>query len=207
MMNMTFNVPESYQAYCTDAAVKTAVDHLLGKSPGLPTDIEWRDLPAFHRAVLSAHQVRCVFAVFLDDVWNAVWAPALDKFNFEENPEPLTVDDAQNSYDQKLDTYAIWDQGWYYCPLKFSDTGHSFGPGVCADTSVYLSLSLWDGDDEKCTPELGLRGSWATKEIDGGTVYSAKKLSLVRGDGTIDLEPLHKASADALVAIETYIWS
>ena len=206
---MMFKVPESYLTYCTDAAVRTAVDHILdSKSLCLPPDIEWSDLPAFHRAVLSAHQVRCEFAVFLDDVWNAVWVPALENFRCEEKPEPLTVNDAQIWHEQKLDTYTIWAQGWYCCPFTFSDTGFSFGPGVCADTeSVYLSLSLWDGDDKECTTDLALGGSWATKKIDAGTVYSVTKLSPIRGDGTIDLEPLHTASADALAAIQTYIWS
>ena len=46
---MTLKIPESYRAYCTDAAVRTAVEHLLGtKTLGLPADIEWKDLPAFH---------------------------------------------------------------------------------------------------------------------------------------------------------------
>ena len=53
---MPFAMPESYRAYCTDAAVRTAVNHILSsqnpKKPlGLPADIEWKDVPAFHRAV------------------------------------------------------------------------------------------------------------------------------------------------------------
>ena len=60
---MPFKIPESYLAYCTDRAVKLAVEHILEyETPGVPADLEWNDLPEFHRAVLSAHQVRCEFA-------------------------------------------------------------------------------------------------------------------------------------------------
>ena len=49
MTTMTFELPESYRAYCGDAAVRTAVSHILSadsKTPlALPTDIEWKDLP------------------------------------------------------------------------------------------------------------------------------------------------------------------
>ena len=89
---MTFKVPDSYRAYCTDAAVKTAVDHILdSRSLSLPEDIEWKDLPAFHRAVLSAHQVRSEFAIFLIDVWNAVWKPMLEQSDFGTKTEPCSV--------------------------------------------------------------------------------------------------------------------
>ena len=72
MTTMSFELPESYRAYCSDAAVRAAVDHILSansKTPlTLPADIEWKDLKAFHRAVLSAHQVRSEFAVSLIDL-------------------------------------------------------------------------------------------------------------------------------------------
>ena len=63
-----YQIPESYRAYCTNPAVRTAVDHILSKSNKLdvPSDIEWDELPKFHRAVLSAHQVRCEYAMYLN---------------------------------------------------------------------------------------------------------------------------------------------
>ena len=92
---MKFELPESYRAYCSDVAVRTAVDHILSadsKTPlALPADIEWKDLPAFHRAVLSAHQVRCEFAVSLIEHWDAVWQALLDKWEFQSNLVPKTV--------------------------------------------------------------------------------------------------------------------
>ena len=77
---MAFKLPASYRAYCADPAVRTAVDHILeSKSLSLPAYIKWSDLPAFHRMVLSAHQVRCEYAMFLIEFWDAVWGRSLRK--------------------------------------------------------------------------------------------------------------------------------
>ena len=90
---MPVQVPEIYRAYCTDRAVKTAVDHILEykKTLGVPADLEWDDLPKFHKAVLSAHQVRCEFAIFLHELWNEIWQPAVERSEME--PAPYTVAD------------------------------------------------------------------------------------------------------------------
>ena len=98
---MPFNLPESYHAYCSDAAVRTAVDHILSsegskKQLALPPDIEWKDLRAFHTAVLSAHQVRCEFAILLIDLWDAVWQPALDGCDFRTDIKPKSAHDSGN---------------------------------------------------------------------------------------------------------------
>lgn len=97
---MPFELPESYRAYCTDVAVRAAVDHILTSSDrrsglALPPDIEWKDLPAFHRAVLSSHQVRCEYAVHLIRLWDFVWQSALDNCDLGERLTPWTVSDAE----------------------------------------------------------------------------------------------------------------
>ena len=86
-----YQIPESYRAYCTDRAVRTAVDHILGESDklGVPSDIEWDELSKFHRAVLSAHQVRCEYANYLIDLWEHIWQPALDNCGFEVTPRTI----------------------------------------------------------------------------------------------------------------------
>ena len=91
---MPVQIPESYRAYRTDRAVRTAVDHILeSKSLSVPADLEWDDLPKFHRAVLSAHQVRCEFAIFLHELWDEVWQPAVERSEMELTP--YTVADTQ----------------------------------------------------------------------------------------------------------------
>ena len=59
---MPFPIPPSYVEYATKPEVRTAVDHILSKTnPEIPSCLAWTELPAFYRAVRSAHQVRCEF--------------------------------------------------------------------------------------------------------------------------------------------------
>ena len=131
---MNFELPESYRAYCGDAAVRTAVDHILSadsKTPlALPADIEWKDLKAFHRAVLSAHQVRCEFAVFLIDLWDAVWQCALDGWDFRSNLVPATAAAAEEWWPQKLDTNTVWNDGHFLRMFNMGETGVPLGLGA-----------------------------------------------------------------------------
>ena len=119
---MSFELPESYRAYCSDAAVRAAVDHILSansKTPlTLPADIEWKDLKAFHRAVLSAHQVRSEFAVSLIDLWDDVWQRALDKMEFQSNLVPKTVAAAEEWWPQKLDTNTVWISDHFFSTVQ-----------------------------------------------------------------------------------------
>ena len=200
---MTFEVPESYQAYCTDAAVRTAVDHLLGSSPlRLPADIQWKDLPSFHRAVLSAHQVRCDYATFLSGIWDAVWKPALENCDFGVNPDPLTVAESQAWCGQNIDTYAIWDNGWFGRAFRLADTGYSFGLGVWGDCDlIMLSIIYYDANGD--VVQLGLGDRWPEADVEDGIAYSSRGLAQIR-DGCIDLASLGTAAADALAAITVH---
>ena len=79
-----FTLPESYCAYLEDAAVRSAIDHILdGKKLEVPADLEWDRLPDFHAAVLAAHQVRCDYANALHGLWSKVWQPALENCGFD----------------------------------------------------------------------------------------------------------------------------
>ena len=199
---MTFKLPESYRAYCADAAIRTAVDHILdSKSLSLPADIEWRDLPVFHRAVLSAHQVRCEYGIFQIEFWDAVWKPALDEFDFGTTPEPLTVPESQGWCAQDLDTITIWNQSWFGRSFKLATTGFSFVSGVCDDAqSVTLTICYYDRKEIARTDRLQLGDEWPDDHVEDDVAYTSKKLAPIR-DGEIDLAPLRKAAGDALHAI------
>ena len=203
---MLVQVPESYRAYCTDRAVKTAVDHILEykKTLGVPADLEWDDLPKFHKAVLSAHQVRCEFAIFLHEVWDEIWKPSVDERKRELTPK--TAADTQEYWKNYiLDTYSIWSERWFGRVFDITDTTYvlDIGAYVDDDKRVRLSLQLWDHENEKyVTNELGL-GDWRPLEDnDDGYVYSSRELAPIVNDGGIDLAPLHKAADDALAAIK-----
>ena len=209
---MSFELPESYRAYCSDAAVRTAVDHILSagsKKPlTLPGDIEWNELKAFHRAVLSAHQVRCEFAVSVIDLWDAVWQRALDGWEFHSDLVPATVAAAEDWWDQKLDTNSVWIPRHIFKLFYIGETGSRLGLGARIELErVRLSLSLYDKDDKDHTAGLDLGDAWPKQDLEDDIAWTCKSLAPIRDDGTIDLKLVRKAAEDALTAVGVHVRS
>ena len=176
------------------------------KPLGIPADTEWKDLRAFHRAVLSAHQVKCEFAVFLIDLWDAIWQPALNSCNFGTKLEPFNVAAAEEWDGQKLDTNTVWDQGRFFRVFDISGKSLQLEPGVFVDAEqVRLSLCLLGSDETDHTTGRDFGGDWPEKEIEDNFAWTSKNLAPIRDDGTIDLAPLHKAAADAAAAVPSHI--
>ena len=208
---MPFELPESYRAYCSDVAVRTAVDHILSSSDKrsgltLPADIDWEDLPAFHRAVLSAHQVRCEYAAHLIDLWNTVWQRALDECHFGKSLQDRTVADSAEWCEQKLDTNTVWSEGWFGRGFDVDGTNFQIATGVSVDfEQVWLTVSFWEVDGTDHTSGGSFGDDWPVQQIEDGCAWTKKGLAPIRDDGTIDLDPLHKAAADALSAISIHL--
>lgn len=203
---MSFELPESYRAYCSDAAVRTAVDHILSadsRTPlTLPADIAWKDLPAFHRAVLSAHQVRCEFAVALIELWDAVWQHALDEWEFQGNLVSETVAAAEEWWPQKLDTNTLWIGGHFFRLFKIGETGLQLGLGACIGVEeVQLSLSLWGEDETSLTTGLDFGDAWPKEDLEDDIAWTGKDLAPIGDDGTIHPDPVHEAARSALAAV------
>lgn len=208
---MPCELPESYRAYCTDVAVRTAVDHILASSDrrgglALPADIDWKDLPAFHRALLSAHQVRCEYAVHLICLWNAVWQPALDECDFGRNLEPWTVADAQEWHGQTLDTSTVWNESWFGRVFEIVGTNFLLAPGIRDDAErVQLSFSFWGQDDTDHTTETHFGDDWPMQQREDGWAWTTEGLAAIRDNGTIDVNPLCRAATDALAAVRSHL--
>ena len=202
----------SYRAYCRDVAVQTAVDHILSsadsrKGIALPANIDWKDLPGFHRAILSAHQVRCEYAVHLVRLWNAVWQPELNESNFGWKIVPWTVDAAQEWHDLALDTHTVWNNVWFGRGFDIVGTNFQLAPGVFDVAGrVHLSFSFWGQDDNTDhTTGEDFGDDWPKQQRADGSARTTEGLAAVRDDGTIDLDPLRRAAADALVAVRTHL--
>ena len=210
---MPITIPASYLAYCTNCVVRGAVDHILKfKNPRTPANLEWDELKKFHEMVLSAHQVRCEFAIFLHDLWNAVWKPAVEKRNFT----PKTITDTYRVWQQDddiLNAHTIWDGKWFGRAYDIDGAEFVFDLGTFADTDtkrVQLTLCLWNSDGEIYTndSEFVLGNRWPHEDIDDDSyAYSSKKLAPIVDGGNIDLGPLRKAAADALTAVERFCQS
>ena len=157
-----FTLLETYCAYCKDAAVQSAVDHILnrGKKLDVPPDLEWCRVPDLHAAVLGAHQVRCDFAIALHGLWIKVWQRALDHCDFEDSLEPQSLyEQQQEGYAYPCDTYSLWDSGILERVYDAGD--HKIGLGVCIDTKqAWLAIWLLDGQGNDLTANLALGGDW-----------------------------------------------
>ena len=204
---MPIQVPESCRAYCKDRAVQEAVDHILDpKSLHVPADLEWDDLPNFHRAVLAAHQAQCEYAIFVHELWNAVWKPALDACELGKERKPRTIADTEEQCNQKLDTRTLWSQGWFNQVLDVADTNLVLCPGVAIGEvdfdKVLLHLFLRDTEDDvDLITGLDLGADWRSEDVEDGWARSRTELAPIADDGSIDLDALRKAAADALAAI------
>ena len=199
-----YQIPESYRAYCTDPAVRTAVEHILEnpKKLDVPPGIEWDELPKFHRAVLSAHQVRCEYAEYQIDLWRCIWQPALDNCGFEVTPQ--TIADTEK-WAWALDTYSVWSKyAAFVRVFDIDDDGYftlALGIGTESDGRIRLWLSFWNTPDyESRLAELGLGNDWG-EEDESGHVQTRIELAPIGNDGTVDLTPLRKAAADALAVV------
>ena len=200
-----FTLPESYCAYCKDAAVRSAVDHILnrGKKLEVPPDLEWCRLPDFHAAVLAAHQVRCDYATALHGLWKKVWQHALDHCGFTDSLEPWSLHEQQERYAYPCDTYSLWDPGILL--ERVYDAGdHKIGLGVCVDTKqTWLAIWLLDGQENDLTANLALGDDWVSELDNEEYLWSRDELARFSSDGRcIPLGPLNRAARQALKQIE-----
>lgn len=210
---MPFEIPESYRTYRNDTAVRTAVDHLLDSADNnklnLPADIEWKDLPGFHRAVLAAHQVRSDYSIFLIDLWNAIWPPTLRKSGFHwaasrpANPTESSVE---------LDTHSVWKNKYLWCYFDVTDGQFGFeglesGVVMIDDRYVQLGIGIWAEDGLELSVAATKFGeSWKMPyENEKGWYYTRDDLGCIQDDGTIDLAPLHQAATSFLAAVGSLV--
>ena len=173
------------------------------KKLDVPPGIEWDELPKFHRAVLSAHQVRCEYAEYLIDLWKCIWQPALNNCSFEVKPR--TIAGTQEWQEQKLDTYTVWGEGWFFrCFDIGGDDSFTLALGTFDEAQplqVRISLCFWNERGGVVSiNELSLDNNWVDE--DEVYVYTRRGLARIGNDGTVDLAPLRKAAADALAAVQ-----
>lgn len=203
---MTFEMPESYRAYCADRAVRTAVDHILSAADrkgglAVPAAIGWEDLPAFHKAVLSAQMVRCEYAIFLIDIWDAVWRPAMDECGFRNDLRPRTVAESETWCEGKLDTNTVWDNEWFGRCFDIGDANWQLGLGVVVTLEgVQLNLCFCEAEYADLTTETDFGEGWE-HGIEVGWAYTGKDLAPIPDEGPINLDRLRKAAANALAVV------
>ena len=207
---MPFPIPPSFVEYATRPEVRTVVDHILSKkNPEIPSCLAWIELPAFYKAVLSAHQVRCEFAVLLYDLWEEIWRTAWNQTDFGEERGELSVVDAQKWQIQSLDPNAVWDARWFggVFTVAFAGSDFEVGVGVVIDHQcrVHLSLDAYGPDSSRITTELlSCSRYWPVGNLDGNYAWTDEDLLRIDGPG-IEPGELRSAAAQAVESFRNYV--
>lgn len=195
---MTITVPDSYRGYCSDSAVQRAVDHLLAEEekssrahPAALVD-DWGDMPNYYRAVLSAQQVRCEYAIFLIELWNEVWQSALMGRGVVMTPS--TVQESHRK--QRNDIRTVW-AGWCFARCFELPGDLSLALGTRAD---YRSVMLWMDLRDQEVPLLESAAGWPSAE-DGDFGRNSERVPWSSGDGQFDVAKLVSAAKEAAVAV------
>ena len=207
---MEISRPKSYQTYCDDQAIRTAVDHLLAASSNgsndalnLPEDIKWDDMLAFHRALLSAHQIRSEYAIYLIDLWNTVWEPTLVVSNI--GLKPMTVKECEKLTTCALDTYSTWKNQEFYRSYYVADSSFTLALGT-ADyhEGPNLWFSCWDEDNTSI--EFESNEHWSHQEQDNeGWFRTRDNFVIVQENGGLDTARLKEAAIEILKAVSSQL--
>lgn len=202
--------PASFHAYCNDQAVRTAVDLLLAANPhgnskplNLPKDIEWNDLVAFHRAVLSAHEIRSAYAIYLIELWDAVWESTLVSVNIGANT--LTPNECMDRLNVALDTYSTWESGEFYRSYEIKNSNYCLGLGTADDTKgPFLWFNFWEGENTNI--ELDYDDFWLreTKDSEGWVRTRESSLRVVE-NGSFDISRLIDAATTVLAQVRNHV--
>lgn len=72
------DIPASIKEYCTQPAVATAVNYLVGVKPDkFPPELEWEEASEYFEARKAAEIVRYDMAILLHQMWQLIWQPAI----------------------------------------------------------------------------------------------------------------------------------
>ena len=197
---MSYCLPESYASYLADPAVRTAVDHILGRrSLKVPDVLEWNQLPDFHAAVLAAHQVRCDYASALQGLWDAVWGKAIDESGIGEDLEAWPIADTADWYGLGFDAISLWQDSVFARAYTREDS--YIGLGFCLGVrQVWLCLWFGDQNDNDLGAGLLSQDDWSSDLDEAYGYWSKKGLARIEG-GCVPLKRLKAAAAGALSAI------
>jgi len=152
---MKVALPESLRDYMNEKVVQSVVDRLLEvPDTNLPVD-EWDEVPAYYKAWLSAQKVKTDYALFLFDLWDAIWKPALQEAGLNNE---LSIDEAKKQWKTHRPTREnIWVAGlnrlFWTNYKKRKVLLHTF-VGDDGGNGITIQAVLYNADDEEITEQL-----------------------------------------------------
>jgi hypothetical protein len=177
-MMAELQIPPSVLAYMTREPVRAATDQLLGhsgKSTAMGVDT-WADVKNYHRALLSAQQIKAEFAVFLIDLWEEVWADLVE--HRSEIKSALTPAEQIKTWNYAPPSPRyLWDEeGSFFRAFAFPDMPTriiEFAVDLRPAVGLQLRTAVWD-DHDPVTNDVELPDPWAPGVIDDGRQRGTK---------------------------------
>ena len=207
---MNVSVPESYRDFINDKVINSVVEHLLElPDTDLPVD-EWDEVPAYYQSWLSAQKVKTDYALFLFDLWDAVWKPALEVAGIGDE---LSIDEVRRiSKSHRPTREDIWQDG-----LNRLFRTRYQGRNVLLQTWIgddgvngaHILAALYDADSKEEITEqiisslLAVSDRWQ-EELDDDDFCRLKDgscLILHKDSLALDVSPLKLAAQDLLKII------
>lgn len=199
-------VPESYRDYINNRVVQSVVDHLLDESDtDLPVD-EWYEVPAYYQAWLSAQKVKTDYALFLFDLWDAIWKPALQEAGIDSE---FSIYEAKKWHKSFWPTKEnLWQEGGlhrlFYVRYQGKEASLHTLVGDDGGRGITAWAVLHDSEGQEITEQLlpPLSDRWQKRLEDGFCMLNEDLCPALDKDITeLDVSLLKLAAQDLLKII------
>ncbi|NJR80340.1 hypothetical protein [Sphingomonas corticis] len=163
------DVPPSVLHYALDPDVTLAVELLLdGDDTATIAKLRWPDLPSYYRAWLAAQQTCAEHALFLEQLWNAVWREVPKPWQERLPGDPIREDMA-------IDPASVFEYGCF--SRSFERPGYLLELGVTLERGgrVQLGVGLWDEDDNDLLDAAQLP-EWEQEESESDYFYTQQMI-------------------------------
>jgi hypothetical protein len=152
-------VPPSVLAYFTQFDVQTAVDLMGGsKDPKVPPTLRWDDVGNFYRARLAALQVPVEFAIFLEELWRAVWADVPARWKAAQPSKPSRPD-------LSISVGTVWDEGCFSRSYTCGNHALELSVSLNAEEGLQFGILLFDDrDDDESILDADQLVGWSQPE-------------------------------------------
>lgn len=191
--------PTSVREYCTNKAVRTAVDALIEKLDGSdPPEVKWEEARKYNQALLMAAQVRGDFVDFLFEVWNGSFGKA--------EPDRLRGEYLDC---ESCSPAVLWEKGelarYYYRNGNPDDDGPWDELGVSVDEVGDISLSVSRCNNEESyytlAEDMDLPDGWKIESNEYGKFLVNESVNMKDLDHG-DTCPIKRFADDARRAVE-----
>jgi hypothetical protein len=213
MMPTIIQIPDSVYDYLTDSGIQSVVDHLLKQDDNtLPVELAWDEVRAFHEAYLSAQKVKTDYVLWLMDLWDAIWQPALDK---QEIHFKHWMPHEMKEWNAEPSRQTVWNEGAYYrwFSNQMPNGKFEFDTRINIlheESKVQLAFRVQNGEQEIIPKQFDWQTTLKEWEFigeggDGYLITSKNLLPIQTNSKQLDLTQLAALAEDIMTQTMTHL--